>query len=447
MQHGRSLPLGLGRAASVVMALVGMLSLAVAALGVLQWHADVYLAQAVVYVVLPLIVAAAAAALLRAKVELRVGVALAMVATGLALLVAEVAASAWLGLSARAHQRLSLRAQLMQLRATGVDAFPRIPGNVIVDADPQFVIAGAVKHPISPGPGHTTILLCDEDRPLLTYQGDRFGLDNPDSLWEADSVPLAIVGDSYTVGVCVPAADAIPGRLRARGALLNLGISGAGPMHELALLRELAAPKHPRTVVWVFFEGNDFYDIGREAARDWLRAYLDPEHSQQIVAHRAQMDSAFRRWSDSLTAAEPEAQAPPPLWRLGDVLKLRAIRRTVPASITRPKRDSRVELLRAVLARARGDVEGWGGRFLVVYMPAYRRYGVRVGEPYPLRPAVLRTIRELDLELLDLDEAFRATGNPRALWVTPRSHLTPEGYAIAARAIETALDLRTSNRP
>lgn len=436
----------MARAASLVVALFGLLSLGTAAFALSRLHADVYAAQVLMYIIVPLALAGAAVLVLRASAEVRLGTAMALISAGVAVAASEIGAAALVGLQARASDQTSIRAQMLQMRLEGVDAFPRIPGNLLVDRRARFTIAGAAKHPILPGPARATILLCDEDRPLLTYQSDRYGLDNPDSVWDVSAPQLAIIGDSYTVGVCVPSDDAIPGRLRQRVTLLNVGVSGAGPLQELALLRELVAARRPATVVWIYYEGNDFYDLGREANHEWLRAYLSPGHSQQLEEHRSAMDSAFRVWSDSISDQEPDVRPVPPLWRLGDIIRLKSLRLLVPAAISLPERDPRVRMLAEVLARARADIEEWGGRFVVVYMPAYLRYGVLVGDPFPAREAVLRSIRELDIELVDLHETFLATGNPRGLWVTPRSHLTPDGYGIAARAIESALDLHTADR-
>jgi lysophospholipase L1-like esterase len=437
----------MGRVAAGIIAASALVAAGVLGLALVGLQSRVSLAQLLVYLLLPAAYLLVAGAALRAKAETRVGFALALVSVGFATVASELAASAWLGLQARASMRPTLRAHLTEFRGSGVESYPRIPGNQVVDLDPKFAIGGELKHPISPGPAATTILHCDEDRPMLTYRSDRFGFDNPDSVWNAAATQIAVLGDSYTIGVCVSPDEAIPGRLRAHGTLLNLGMSGSGPLQELALLREFVAPRRPAIVVWIFYEGNDFYDLGREAQREWLREYLNAGHSQRLAEQFAPLDSAYRLWIDSLFAAEPAVRPVPPLWTISDVVRLTSVRRLVPAAVSRPRPGSKVGILPEVLSRARADVEAWGGRFVVAYMPAYRRYGVLLGDPYPERAAVLERLKELGIETVDLHEAFVATGNPRALWVTPRSHLTAEGYGVAAHAIEKALDLRTSSRP
>ncbi len=41
----------------------------------------------------------------------------------------------------------------------------------------------------------------------------------------------------------------------------NLGLSGYGPQQELATLKRYALPLNPKTIVWVFYEGNDLGNV------------------------------------------------------------------------------------------------------------------------------------------------------------------------------------------
>jgi len=91
---------------------------------------------------------------------------------------------------------------------------------------------------------------------------DRNGFRNERDLTQAD---VAMIGDSY-VEAPYAATSVLSSSVLARSlgqTVANLGMSGYGPQQELAVLRRFAAPLHPRTAVWVFFEGNDLEDISR----------------------------------------------------------------------------------------------------------------------------------------------------------------------------------------
>lgn len=92
----------------------------------------------------------------------------------------------------------------------------------------------------------------------VTY--DRNGFRNEADFARADMI---VVGDSFVEGLTVPAAElttSLLAKLR-RETVANLGQSAYGPLEELVVLRRFGLPLRPRTVVWMFFEGNDLGDV------------------------------------------------------------------------------------------------------------------------------------------------------------------------------------------
>lgn len=79
---------------------------------------------------------------------------------------------------------------------------------------------------------------------------------------DLDSAEIVVIGDSYMEGYFTPDKYLITTRLsELQGkSVANLGHSGYGPQQELAVLRRFGLPLQPKTVVWAFFEGNDFSD-------------------------------------------------------------------------------------------------------------------------------------------------------------------------------------------
>ncbi len=91
-------------------------------------------------------------------------------------------------------------------------------------------------------------------------QYDRHGFRNETDLMAAD---IAVIGDSYVESFMMPTPQlmtTVLAQLQGR-TVANLGISGYGPAQELAVLKRYALPLHPKTVVWVFYEGNDWHDL------------------------------------------------------------------------------------------------------------------------------------------------------------------------------------------
>ncbi|HET9961385.1 MAG TPA: hypothetical protein VFQ34_03520, partial [Nitrospiraceae bacterium] len=114
---------------------------------------------------------------------------------------------------------------------------------------------------------------------------DRHGFRNESDLERAD---IAVIGDSYVEAPMIKHSDLLTSRLAQlqRTSVANLGQLGYGPQQELVVLKRYAVHLQPKTVVWVFFEGNDL---------DGVKAYHE---RAAMVASRDKLD-AF--WERSLT--------------------------------------------------------------------------------------------------------------------------------------------------
>jgi hypothetical protein len=109
----------------------------------------------------------------------------------------------------------------------------------------------------------------------VTYDGN--GFRNQRDLQHAD---IAVIGDSFVEGLTVTDAELVTSQLAAVQGIVvaNLGQSTYGPLQELIVLKRYALPLRPRTVVWMFFEGNDLQDVigyqhTRQHPPDFLHAF------------------------------------------------------------------------------------------------------------------------------------------------------------------------------
>ena len=128
------------------------------------------------------------------------------------------------------------------LRAQGVDAMPAVPGGG------QLVVSGPAGRvlPVLAGVSMATTVHCNESGQYTIYDADEHGFNNPRGLHGQAPLQVALLGDSFTHGACVPREASVAGRVRAAfPATLNLGIDGTGPLHQLAIFREYAAALQP----------------------------------------------------------------------------------------------------------------------------------------------------------------------------------------------------------
>ncbi|MGD8873318.1 MAG: hypothetical protein PVJ80_17205 [Gemmatimonadota bacterium] len=369
-----------------------------------------------------------------------------LVATGTALLVAEsvlaVAGVGWL--AHKSGPTGSIRDVVMQLRAHGRHAVPRVPGNVLVDTGLRFATGDSWLYPIGPAPGDATVVLCADGPTEVIYDADRFGFNNPDRVWEQVEPDVAVVGDSYAAGVCVHRENQIPTLLSASRTTVNLAMSGAGPLRELANLKEYAHLLRPHLVVWIYYEGNDLWDLAGETTRPWLTAYLKPDGVQGLATRQPILDGPYEEWLDSIVAADDALGDPgsggSALQFIVGLPRLRRLRDLLHVGELSVQGEPDLGLLPQVLEAARAEVETWDGRMLLVYMPDLARYDTWIGSGARGREEVLTLAETDDIATLDLDRVFREQGDPRYLWSQSSAHLNEQGYRVAAEAISRAVD-------
>ena len=112
------------------------------------------------------------------------------------------------------------------------------------------------------GVSNSKTINCNENGYFSIYQSDRFGFNNPDKEWDSKNIEYLLVGDSYAHGACVNRPNDISSVLRtiSNNGVINLGISGNGPLSEYATLREYL-PSNVKNIIWIYFEGFDLMDL------------------------------------------------------------------------------------------------------------------------------------------------------------------------------------------
>jgi SGNH hydrolase-like domain, acetyltransferase AlgX len=96
-----------------------------------------------------------------------------------------------------------------------------------------------------------------DDSKKVAVRYDHNGFRNREDLKKAD---IVVIGDSYIESYMTPEsrlATTILGELTGK-VVANMGHSGYGPGEELVVLRRYGLPLNPSTVIWAFYEGNDF---------------------------------------------------------------------------------------------------------------------------------------------------------------------------------------------
>jgi len=318
------------------------------------------------------------------------------------------------------------------LQTDGVDAWPSILHSPLVAAysDRQTGIM-----PLGGISGVSTVH-CNESGKWVVYASDEHGFNNPEGLYEGP-LDVGVVGDSFARGYCVEPEHNVAGIIRRRyPRTLNLGVDDSGALITLATLKEYLTPLEPRVVLWMYFEGNDLYDLDREKASARLMRYLEPGHAQDLPAMQSEVDRELKAWVRAMAPPAPTETRlrgrDHPLYRF---FALAEVRGKV-SLLTRPRRPARYpydrELFRRVLVEARDTTRSWDGALVFVYLTSFQRLSDS-DDVEPHRDEVLETVRELGIPVVDLYEVFRAHDDPLAYFpYRLPGHYNERGYRALA---------------
>jgi hypothetical protein len=280
----------------------------------------------------------------------------------------------------------------------------------------------------------------------LTRDGN--GFRNATDLKSAD---IAVIGDSFVEGMTVPYEQTLTSRLtRLQGKVVaNLGQPGYGPQQELIVLKRYGVPLRPRTVVWMFYEGNDLSDAEQYAG------YVHRPPGWWSLFWGRSFTQSFLKRIDHLTL--------PPGVRASGIVRAPNSEKSTTYFFDRLSAFSAVRLnpehLRALeetrnaLAEARDICAANGCRLVVVFIPtAFRALqpACRFPRESACRNWVLndlperfrRTVESLSREIgyIELTPEFTAAVRGGAApYYRDDAHWTEQGHAMAAEIVNDYL--------
>ena len=337
---------------------------------------------------------------------------------------------------------------ITDLTNQGQDAYPAVHPRLFVKSNGMNVNNEKI-FPLGSLSEKTTVF-CNESGEFTIVETDEHGFNNPTGIYEKDTLDMALVGDSFAAGACVKQGQDIAGQLRNRGrTVLTVASMSNGPLMELAALKEYLLPLRPKTVLWMYYEGNDLQDLMKEEKSTFLMKYLDDEFSQDLLERQTEIDEILQAFV--ATRKEQEKEKLKQKWindysvfrilRLYELRQLLRLSDSYPSRLKLPPFRNVAPLLDAVLREAKKMVASWGGNLFFVYLPSWDRYNgtVNQSELY-YRDRVLALVRKIGVALIDFHIVLNKHPDPLSFFpFRLPGHYTAKGYALAAHTIETYL--------
>lgn len=271
------------------------------------------------------------------------------------------------------------------------------------------------------------------------------------------SADIAVIGDSNVESPQTPSSALMTTVLREleNGTVANLGISGYGPLQELIVLKRYALPLHPKTIVWVFYEGNDLVDVAQyeknrrvisslsnhasALGQFWTRSFtrnllstvlrvrrgceVDPRTDYFAIVKDAEGKERRQYFlADLYSAINEESEA-------------LSITRS---SLTAAYQLSREQGIRLIVVFAPAEFRVYEGLSNVVEVSEKAKRLVVNNLPEKLRTIVAGISPQIDY--LDLTPIFRAkTEEGIPVFLSDDTHWTNEGHRIVAQALHKLL--------
>ncbi|MFY9585830.1 MAG: hypothetical protein WAT66_00085 [Actinomycetota bacterium] len=401
----------------------------------------------ILQIVLPAVLASALFASLRFGPTYRATLAIFCISSLFSIYSLELLLLAFRKLGAHFDTRERLEV-VADLRNRGIDAVPAVFPSVLWDVQRD----GNVKSVISinssevlplGGIAKKLTVMCNESGEWITYRSDEHGFNNPEGIWQSRDISVAAVGDSFAFGACVPSDKNFVALIRKKyPATLNLGINGAGPLVELAAMKEFLPVVRPKVTLWFYLEQNDHLELNQEKRSGLLMRYLKDNFNQRLIRRQTEIDEALAQYVDTRRKLA-EAKTVHAYLKYGlDIIKLTTVRKKLGLVYGTSKDEAsfgpdelQIRLFREILQNAHAFINTWNGRMYFVYLPAWRRY-IDPPAASDNRDAILALARGLKIPVIDIHQAFQAHGDPLRLFPFRRlGHYNEEGHRLVAETV------------
>ena len=294
------------------------------------------------------------------------------------------------------------------------------------------------------GLSNSETINCNENGYYSIYQSDRYGFNNPDSEWDKKEIEYLLIGDSFTHGECVNRPNDLSSVLRnlSNKSILNLGISGNGPLIEYATLREYLNT-NVKKILWIYYEGNDLEDLVKEKKNNILIKYLeDLNFSQNLKYAQNEINNLITNLIKEIIEEkerknESESEINPFIFKLIKFIKISYTRTSIlQAPILAPAAELEPEF-KQILQLTKILANKNNSKLYFVYLPEYKRYRYKTIYDNKNYNLVKHIVTELKIPFIDIhEEVFEKEQNALKLFPFQLGgHYNIDGYKKVAETI------------
>ena len=274
------------------------------------------------------------------------------------------------------------------------------------------------------GPINRLSLGNNEDGVRELIVNDNFGFKNFQNVYKK-KINLMLVGDSFTEGVPYGNNEAISEFINKKSDInsINYGISGAGPLMALGVIREYGQNFQPNKIYYLYYEGNDLLDLENEK-KTFLINYLNKNFSQnlynsheKILEFLSGYDEIFYKTLPSLIEEEEnkdntiykDTSSKIFIEKIKDFIELQNLKEILPKDLLFVK-NTKVdyELFEKTIKQMNSETKKWDGNFAILYLPTWSRYNKNFSlTDFLLKKKIIDIAKKNNIEIIDLDNLFK----------------------------------------
>ena len=262
----------------------------------------------------------------------------------------------------------------------------------------------------------------NENGSYPVYKNDRYGFNNNDQNYN-NSIDAVLIGDSFVHGCCVNQNENISSNLTSMGLnSINLGAADNSVLSELATYVEYADKLNPKTIIWFYYEGNDFDGIPIEYTSKVLsKYYVDSHFNQNLINRQKQINNFilknYKKKNNSLVLRLKKLS-------LYKRLKYHYVR----LSSLNDQKSKKVFF--DVIKRISQDCILKNRKFIFVYLPSWDRYYEKdIFNNRMLKKDVLNFLKINRIKYYDFSKKLvENNSEPKDFFSIPRGHYNSIGY-------------------
>ena len=350
-------------------------------------------------------------------------------------------------------------------RRSGNDTFPVVKAATWLYEFKLPTLNNKEIFPLS-NPSYSNITLCRENNGWQNYQTDRFGFRNNDLVWNESIIENLFIGDSFTVGYCVPEEDHFIRVFEENSKTLRLG-NQTGPLTQLGVFLEyiVASDIYVERIFWVFTE-NDIYntindraaDIDVELESKFLVGYLNGD-IQNLAIDKDKISSKLKQTIiENISTVDWSVRSPKEysmakrftgmylILKIEEFISYRFLNKESSSyNYPEPNNDIsdtyRLELFNETLGKVKEYSVENNSELYILFLPSKSQ--LEQDFPHPLKKNVIQISKDNNFKIIDFEPIFRAS-NEELDELFGTGHYSILGYSLITDELNRIFNLRNS---